>query len=473
MAHAGRIFTKASARCALMTLVVASVAWAQSTPTQIHTAPQVDPGVYGGRVKSDYPTPYEPATARSIEATLARIHAYLEQASPIRVVNGATGAVVSDLKKLPAQVALDRTDLLLLTYEWGVTYSGMLLAAEIIGDARYREYTHQRLAAIAAVATHANKNLAADGSVPDVAHGMSMRPILQPRSLDDSGSMCAAMIKAHRAGLGNDLRPWIDNYVRYVSDKQFRLPDGTLARNRPLPASLWLDDLYMSVPCLAQAGKLTGDVRYFDDATKQIVQFAERMFLGERGLFMHGWVRDMQHHPVFPWARANGWAIMATVELLEVLPENHPDRARILALYRAHAAGLTAAQGHAGLWHQLLDRRESYQETSASAMFVFALARGINRGWLDARAFGPAVSLGWNAVAAKVNAKGQVEGTCVGTGMGWDPMFYMYRPVHVLAAHGYGPMFLAGAEMIALLRSQPDIMINGGLQFGKPIPEAH
>ena len=452
-------------------MTAAGVVMAQSTPTQLHTSPQSDPGVYSGRVKPDYPTPYEPASEQSIQTTLQRVHAYLENASPIRVVDSTTGAVVSDLNELPAQAGLDRTDLLILSYEWGVAYSGMLLAADITKDARYREYTRTRLAAISALAAQAKKHLAADGSVPKPNHGMSMRSVLDPHSLDESGAMCAAMIKANRAGLGNDLRPWIDNYVRYVSSQQFRLADGTLARNRPLPSSLWLDDLYMSVPCLAQAGKLTGEMRYFDDAARQLLQFSERMFVKERGLFMHGWVQGMQHHPVFPWARANGWAIMATVELLEVLPENHPSRAKILEIYRAHAAALTAAQGHAGLWHQLLDRRESYAETSASAMFVFALARGINRGWLDARAFGPAVSLGWNAVATKVNARGQVEGTCVGTGMGWDPMFYMYRPVHVLAAHGYGPVFLAGAETIALLRSQPDITTHdGGVQFGKAIP---
>lgn len=457
--------------CALAMLATASTALAQSRATQIHTSPRVDPGVYSGRLTPNYPTPYQPATPQSIEATLQRVHAYLEQASPLRAVDGATGAEVSNLRKLPDLVALDRTDLLILTYEWGVTYSGMLLAADVTGDTRYRKYTQERLAGIAALATHAKKHLAADGSVPPVAHGMSMRSILKPRSLDDSGSMCAAMIKANRAGVGDELRPWIDNYVQFVSGTQFRLADGTLARNRPMPESLWLDDLYMSVPCLAQAGKLTGDTRYFDDAARQILQFSERMFVKERGLFMHGWVQGMQPHPVFPWARANGWATMAMVELLEVLPENHPARARILEIYRAHAAALAAAQGHAGLWHQLLDRRESYEETSASAMFVYALARGINRGWLDARAFGPAVSLGWNAVTTRVNAKGQVEGTCVGTGMGWDPMFYMYRPVHVLAAHGYGPVFLAGAEMIALLRSQPDIVFNdGGVHFGKAIP---
>jgi hypothetical protein len=64
-----------------------------------------------------------------------------------------------------------------------------------------------------------------------------------------------------------------------------------------------------------------------------------------------------------------------------------------------------------------------------------------------------------------VNQKGQVEGTCVGTGMGFDPAFYYNRPVSVYAAHGYGPVLLAGAEMIKLLRNY-DIRINdSAVQF--------
>jgi unsaturated rhamnogalacturonyl hydrolase len=453
-------------------LIFATAAWAQSKPNQVHTSPQVEPGVYSGRLKVDYPTPYEPATEAQIRQTLERVHAYVEQAAPVQVIDGDTGEPVPDLKKLPVHVALARTDMQILTYEWGVTYAGMLLAAKVTGDKRYNEYTDARVTAIAMLAAQAKKNPlppAPGFENQRPKHGLGLRSIVSPRALDDAGAMCAALIKAELAGLGDKkLRPWIDNYVQYVSTRQLRLGDGTLARNRPLPNSLWLDDLYMSVPCLAQAGKLTGERRYYDDAARQIVQFSDRMFVKERGLYMHGWVQGMRHHPAFHWARANGWAIMATAELLDVLPEDHPQRARILELFRAHAAGLVAAQGHAGLWHQLLDRRESYEETSASAMFVFGIARGINRGWLDALAFGPAASLGWNAVAIKVNAKGQVEGTCVGTGMAWDPMFYLYRPVHLLAAHGYGPVFLAGAEMIELRRRNPDIGVHdGGVQFGK------
>ena len=458
----------------LFLVIVAATAAAQSTPTQVHTSPQADPGVYSGRLQVEYPTPYEPATAEQIRQVLERVHGYVDVAAPVSVVNGATGEAVSDLGHLPDEVTLARTDFQILSYEWGVTYAGMLRAAEVLGDARYRDYVDTRVSAIALLAAHERARLPAGttaANYPRPAHGIPLRGIVLPRALDDSGAMCAALIKAQRAGLGRErLRPWIDNYVKYVSSGQMRLADGTLARNRPLPDSLWLDDLYMSVPCLAQAGKLTGDRRYFDDAARQVLQFSERMFVRERGLFRHGWVQGMQYHPAFFWGRANGWALMAMAELLDVMPEDHPQRAAILELFRAHAAGLIAVQGHAGLWHQLLDRADSYEETSASAMFVFGIAHGINRGWLDPLAFGPPASLGWNAVAKKVNARGQVEGTCVGTGMGWDPMFYMYRPVHLLAAHGYGPVLLAGAEMVELRRHVSDIGLHdGGVQFGKAL----
>ena len=464
---------RAGGLCFLLAALV-SLAWSQSTPNQVQTPPQVDAGVYSGRLKVDYPTRYEPATIDEVRAVLERVHAYVDQAAPLSVLNAETGQPVSDLARLPTQVSLERTDLQILSYEWGVTYAGMLLAADVTGDPRYREYTGKRLTALATLAAHMRQRLPADASAanyPRPQHGLALRSMLLPRALDDAGAMCAAFIKAERAGLGERrLRPWIDVYVKYVSTGQFRLADGTLARNRPLPESLWLDDLYMSAPCLAQAGKLTGERRYFDDAASQVLKFSDRMFVREKGLFMHGWVQGMVHHPAFHWARANGWAFMAMAELLDVLPADHPQRAKILELFRAHAAGLIATQGHAGLWHQLLDRRESYEETSASTMFVFGLTRGINRGWLDPLAFGPPASLGWNAVAKKVNAKGQVEGTCVGTGMGWDPMFYLYRPVHLLAAHGYGPVFLAGAEFIEMRRKFSDIGIHdGGVQFGKSL----
>jgi rhamnogalacturonyl hydrolase YesR len=141
-------------------------------------------------------------------------------------------------------------------------------------------------------------------------------------------------------------------------------------------------------------------------------------------------------------------------EVLDVLPADHPKRAEMMSLLKAHAAGLARLQHHDGFWHQLLDRDDTYLEASATAIYTYCLAHAVNQGWLDAKAFGPVAQLGWHAVASSVNEKGQVEQVCVGTGMGFDPSFYAYRPCHVMAAHGYGPVIWAGAEIINMLKRQ-------------------
>jgi rhamnogalacturonyl hydrolase YesR len=178
------------------------------------------------------------------------------------------------------------------------------------------------------------------------------------------------------------------------------------------------------------------------------------MFVPQKGLYMHGWVQEMSPHPAFHWARANGWALMATAELLTVLPKDHPQRMQIMNIFKAHAAGLRRVQAPSGLWHQLLDRPDSYEETSSSAMFVFALTRAINKGWLSRSTWTPIVLRGWNGLTKKVNSTGQVEGTCIGTGIGWDDTWYLNRPTDVNAAHGYGPIFLAGSEIVYMLQTQ-------------------
>jgi rhamnogalacturonyl hydrolase YesR len=154
-------------------------------------------------------------------------------------------------------------------------------------------------------------------------------------------------------------------------------------------------------------------------------------------------------------------------ELLDVLPSDHPSRMKILNLFRSHSKGLSSYQSGTGFWHQLIDRSDSYYETSATAIFTYCIAHGINKGWLDPKAYGPVAVLGWNAVQTKVNDKGEVEGTCVGTGMAFDPAFYYNRPVNVAAAHGYGPVIMAGAEMLKLMKNHQVVINDSAVMFYK------
>lgn len=111
--------------------------------------------------------------------------------------------------------------------------------------------------------------------------------------------------------------------------------------------------------------------------------------------------------PKFYWGRAGGWMLMAEAELLSVMPQDHPDRAKVLDIFQRAAQGVVAVQSGTGLWHQLLDKPDSYLETSATAMFTFAIARGVNRGWLSP-VYAPVAQTGWQALATRVTPAGQI-----------------------------------------------------------------
>jgi rhamnogalacturonyl hydrolase YesR len=302
-----------------------------------------------------------------------------------------------------------------------------------------------------------------------------IKSFLNPHALDDAGALCHSFMKAKLGGSQVDYGQMIGICGDFVTKKEYRLKDGTLARGgpdgkggvkmRPLPDTLWLDDMFMGVPTMAYLGAVTGDRKHFDDAAKQVLQFSKRMFNPKLGIYMHGYVEGLRDHPEMHWARANGWAVMSMVEILEVLPKNHKQYGAVQEQLRAHIKGLASYQSRDGFWHQLIDRPDTYQETSATAIYTYAIARAVNRGYVDAQMYGPMANLAWNAVASKVTAGGQIEGICVGTGMAFDPAFYAYRPTSVKAAHGYGPALLAGAEIIEMNKKFKFGLNDSGLMY--------
>ena len=411
-------------------------------------------------MRPGYRIAYGIPKSEEVKQTIDRILRYIDQETPAALVDRSSGQEVTDYTKINERTQLRQGGFRLTSYEWGVTFSAVLAAYQATGDAAYRDYVIKRHRLLADIVPY-YKKLFQQGKNFDG----NIRRVIDPHALDDAGAVCASMIKSLLMDPSMPLRPVIDNYTDFIMNKEYRLADGTLARLRPQKNTVWLDDMFMGIPPLAYYGKLTGDAKYYDEAARQVLQFASRMFVPEKKLFRHGWVEAMQPHPAFFWGRANGWAILTLCEVLDVLPQNHPQRPAILDLLRQHAEGLAALQHHDGFWHQLLDRNDTYLETSATAIYTYCLAHAVCQGWLDAKAYGPVCLLGWHAVQAAVNDKGQVEGVCVGTGMGFEPAFYAYRPVNVMAAHGYGPAIWAGAEIIRLLKQTHPKMNDSAVQF--------
>jgi rhamnogalacturonyl hydrolase YesR len=397
-----------------------------------------------------------------------RIRTYLNEAVPLKVVDRKTGKEITDFTTPVADAVTARSaaNFNPLAYEMGVVHAGFLKAAEVTGDAAFIAASARQLQFIADRAPY----FRAQEEKFHLGRSNSFTGLIDPQALDDSGSMCAALIRARIAKVGPDLLPVINTWSEYIAHKQFRLADGTLARQRPQAQSLWADDFYMSVPALAQMGRLTGERAWFDDAVKNVQQMTGYLFNRQLNIYTHGWNANNPDAPQFYWGRANGWAVLAMCDLLDVLPKDHPGYAPVLAQLRTTLRGVAQYQSGLGLWHQLLDRNDSYLETSASAMFVYGYAHAINQGWISPTTYGSIAQAGWIGVSTRINARGQVEGTCVGTTFASDPVYYYNRPASVDALHGYGPTLLAGAEMIRLLKN-PAVDIQVKLRTYHYVPK--
>ena len=215
------------------------------------------------------------------------------------------------------------------------------------------------------------------------------------------------------------------------------LPDGLTSQTR-----YWIDDIYM-IGCLqVQAYRATGKIIYLERAALEIDSYIQRL-QQPNGLFYHG----LDAH--FFWGRGNGWVAAGISELLTVLPADNTHYNSILAAYRNMMKALLDYQDADGMWHQLIDRPESYRESSSSAMFGFALATGVRKGLLPEGPYTAAYKKAWNALCTYLNADGKMRNVCAGTGQSQDLNFYLTRPWLTGDFHGQAPMLWFAASLLA------------------------
>lgn len=414
-----------------------------------------------------------PDPSVAVKEVVDRVYNYLDGCTPAEVVD-ANGKTIKNLDKIDENSSFKRGDFGINTYEWGVTYSGMMLLSRVTGDPKYADYAYERMQLIGKVYEPAKKYY------DETGYRMRFHGIHTPKWLDDCGSMSAAMMKATLIdpARSRDFRALMEHWFNFTMYKEYRLTDGILARTRPAVNSVWLDDMYMGITPIAFRAAVSqrerGDLtqKLFNEAANQILLFKKYLWVPETEMFRHGWIEGMSEHPNYYWARANGWAMLTLCDVLDVLPKNHPSRAEILETLQILIRTVASYQAPSGLWHQLLDKTESYLETSASAMFVYCMAHAINEGWIDKTAYQDVVRSGWAGVATQVTEEGKVDKTCVGTGLGWTNTWYEGRPANVTAPHGYGPVLLAGAEvmrMYAINAEQREKQASMMSRFGAPV----
>ncbi len=233
--------------------------------------------------------------------------------------------------------------------------------------------------------------------------------------------------------------------AKHLADDEYKIvrEDGLASYTR-----FWVDDMYMVGSLQVQAYKSLKDTIYLNRAALQLVAYCDKL-QRTNGLFFH------RNDAPFYWGRGNGWAAAAMAEVLSVLTEENKYYQPLLKAYQKMMSALLGFQGKDGMWHQLLDDTESFAETSCTGMFLFAMATGIEKGWLPKNEYVGPVQKSWNALAGYVNENGAVTNVCVGTNAKNSKKHYLTRPRSTGNFHGQAAVLWAASAMVRLQNEKP------------------
>jgi unsaturated rhamnogalacturonyl hydrolase len=258
-----------------------------------------------------------------------------------------------------------------------------------------------------------------------------------------------------------------------------RTSEGGFWHKMRYPWQMWLDGLYMGSPFLAQYAKEFNEPALFDDVANQVILMAKHTYDPAAGLFYHAWDESREQSWADKetgrsrhfWGRGMGWFAMAQVDILDYMPEDHPQRPQLLEIVKKTADGIVKCQDpKSGVWYQVLDqgdREGNYLESSASAMFVYFLFKAIRKGYLD-ESYLTAAEKGYHGILEtfiQENEDGTITltSTCCGAGLGGDPYrdgsfeYYITEEICENDPKGTGPFIWASMEYERHKGVSPDL----------------
>ncbi len=373
------------------------------------------------------------------------------ETTSLQLINHKTGETYSNSKGLAVSADIKlKSKYVDWHYENGVLNLSLFRMAEVLQDPKYSNYVTNNYAYAFDQLDYFKKLYNKKVKKP------SLFRYFQMSMLDNCGTMGAALIETYKIKKDPRYKIYIDKAADYISNVQSRHDDGTFVRDHPVEMTLWGDDLYMSCIFLVKMGQFTGDHKYYDDAAKQIINFTKYLYDKNDRLYNHAYIFPTKEHTPAYWGRANGWIMMAQIELLNVLPADHPKRNELLEILQQHIRGIIRHQGSSGRWHQVLNKVDSYEESSCTAMFTYSIARAVNEGWIPDY-YSIAAQQGWRGLKNNITEDAQIKDICVGTHVEINAPFYYNRPKSVNDTHGLATTLLAGTEIHRMKKLQKKI----------------
>ena len=334
-------------------------------------------------------------------------------------------------------------------YTEGVLLDGVSAQWRATGDARYFQYVKEAV----------DRYVTDDGTI--TGYGTDLHSL-------DEVEMGRAVVLVYRE----------TKQAKYAKAAKFihaqlalqpRTASGGYWHKKIYPNQMWLDSAYMAEPFRAAYAATFDEPGDWSDIAKQLLLMEAHMEVGQTGLLKHGWDESKQmawadkQTGLSPevWSRAMGWYGMALVDVLDWMPAERPERAELLRVLQKTAGAMVAYQDQGtGLWWEVMDKggqAGNFTESSASCMFVYALAKGVRMGYLPV-SDGASARRGWEGVVktfVRTGPEGMEEltGTIKGAGLGGVPYrsgsyaYYIGERIIANDGKGIGAFLMAGSEM--------------------------
>lgn len=386
-----------------------------------------------------------PISAQDIEPFLRGIADKIIEESKIAFINKKTGEVIEMTKDFAPQAGLSVGS---PCAKWGYTSSmlsdGFYILSKELNDEKYSQFVlknHQFL--FDNIEFIKQSNAKKKTRISDLSRFGSFGGIW---STGPQG--------------GNVLNSYLINkdlaYLEYVNKAAAHLEEIRTKENTDPETQMerkGLDGTYAYIATMARLGKLTGEQHYFDICV-EMVKETELFYEPASKLYAQAYYPDLKVTNNIFWLRGMGWTATALVELLSYLPENHPDYNEVLSIYQKLMIGIAPYQTSNGLWRHLVNRSDSFMETSGSIFIVYAFAKGVNQGWLPER-YRDVAMAGWRGMMSKKTEDGSIEGNTGSVRTSLSPAYYLNNSTKKTDAYVSGPLFMAGTEMLKLYKN-PD-----------------
>ena len=352
-----------------------------------------------------------------------------------------TNQKYSSTKNLPVKQNLEiESEYLHWSYTSALAYDGLFELGNAINEESYIDFTKNAFTFF-----FENKDYYEKVKKEGYTIG-GLKNFIRFAGVWNDGALTAALLNIFE---GEEIPADYLEYLNQVSEYFFESERKEASVSRNKKGKKNVDQIYTKGVFMARMGRLTGETKYFDYCVKQVVEFDSLFYDPLTGLYSQYYYPHLKVTNNIKWLRGSGWAANGIVNILSAMPEDHPGYDKVLNVFKKIIIGVSSYQTKSGLWRHLVNRSDCFEETSGSTYIVYAVAKGVNAGYLAPEYRDVAIA-GWQGILSMQDPNGKIRNVTSQVSGSTSPSYYYNNPINESDNHLYGALFLAGVEMMKL-----------------------